>query len=203
MMKTLVCHGDSLTAACELDQRSIWPSLVENRLKISVINSGIGGDTSGGLLSRFYPAVVQHRPDVVLIMGGTNDLWWGLELNVILANIFSMTCQAEHHDIFPLVGLPLPMVVEKACAQNFAPPKGGYDRCSEKLAALADELARSAKQNDIACLDFYHPFCDKSGNAIGKYFLDDGLHPNTEGHRLIATKTVEMLIDRLDFERNG
>jgi hypothetical protein len=32
MKKTLVCHGDSLTAACELDRRSIWPSLVENGL---------------------------------------------------------------------------------------------------------------------------------------------------------------------------
>lgn len=55
-IKTLVCHGDSLTAPEELERGSIWPSLVENRLKINVINSGIGGDTTGGLLSRFYPA---------------------------------------------------------------------------------------------------------------------------------------------------
>jgi lysophospholipase L1-like esterase len=39
-----------------------------------------------------------------------------------------------------------------------------------------------------ACLDFFHPFCDKFGNAIGKYFLDDGLHPNEAGHRLMAEK---------------
>jgi lysophospholipase L1-like esterase len=198
-MKTLVCHGDSLTAPDELEHRSIWPSLVENRLKISVINSGIGGDTSGGLLSRFYPAVVQHRPDVALIMGGTNDLWWDLDIKMILANIFTMTCQAEHHDIVPLVGLPIPMVVEKACQQEFAAPEGGYDRCVEKLAALAKALARAAKQNDIACLDFYQTFCDKSGNANGKYFLDDGLHPNEAGHHLMAEITVKMLIDRFNF----
>jgi acyl-CoA thioesterase-1 len=192
-MKTLVCHGDSLTAADELDRSSIWPSLVESRLKINVINSGIGGDTTGGLLSRFYPAVVQHRPDVVLIMGGTNDLWWDLEINMILANIFTMTCQAEHHDIVPLVGLPIPVVAERACRQDFAAPEGGYDSCVEKLAALAKALARAAKQNDIGCLDFHHPFCDKSGNATGKYFLDDGLHPNKDGHRLMAEITVNML----------
>jgi len=34
-MKTLVCHGDSLTALDELDRGSIWPSLVESRLKIN------------------------------------------------------------------------------------------------------------------------------------------------------------------------
>jgi acyl-CoA thioesterase-1 len=198
-MKTLVCHGDSLTAPDELDHRAIWPSLVESRLKINVINNGIGGDTTGGLLSRFYPAVVQHRPDLVLIMGGTNDLWWDLDINMILANIFAMTCQAEHHDIVPLVGLPIPLVIEKASGQGFAPPEGGYNRCKEKLAALAKALARSAKQNDIACLDFYHPFCDKFGNATGKYFLDDGLHPNAVGHRLMAEKTVKMLKDRFNF----
>jgi lysophospholipase L1-like esterase len=177
--------------------------LVKSKLKINVINSGIGGDTSGGLLSRFYPGVVQYHPDVVLIMGGTNDLWWDLDIKMILANIFAMTCQAEHHDIVPLVGLPVPIIVEKACEQEFAAPESGYDRCAEKLAALAKTLARAAQQNDIACLDFYHPFCDKSGKAIGKYFLDDGLHPNEAGHRLMAEITVKMLRERFDFERNG
>ena len=198
-MKTLICHGDSLTLPDELDRASIWPSLVERRLKINVINSGIGGDTSGGLLSRFYPGVVQHRPDVVLIMGGTNDLWWDLEIKMIVANIFSMTCQAEHHDIVPLVGLPLPIVVEKACEQEFAAPEGGYDNCTEKLASLAKTLARATKQNDIVCLDFYHPFCDKSGSAMGKFFLDDGLHPNKEGHRQMAEITIKILRDRFNF----
>ena len=198
-MKTLVCHGDSLTEAGELDPRSIWPSLVETRLKIKVVNSGIGGDTTAGMLSRFYPAVVQHHPDFVLIMGGTNDLWWDLDLKLIRANIFTMTCQAEHYNIIPLVGLPLPMVVEKARRQEFAAPQGGYDRCVEKLAALVRALTRSAKQNDIACLDFHHPFCGKTGNAIGKYFLEDGLHPNAAGHRLMAESTVELLKARFNF----
>ena len=201
-MKKLVCHGDSLTEAGELDHRSIWSSLVETRLKIKVVNSGIAGDTTAGMLSRFYPAVVQHRPDFVLIIGGTNDLWWDLDLKLIRANIFTMTCQAEHHDIVPLVGLPPPMAVEKARRQEFAAPPGGYDRCLEKLAAMVKGLARSAKQHDIACLDFYDPFCDKTGNAIGKYFLDDGLHPNAAGHRLIAERTVELLKARFDLERN-
>jgi lysophospholipase L1-like esterase len=192
-MKTLVCHGDSLTAAAEMDHRVIWPSLVENELKITVINSGIGGDTTGGLLSRFYPDVARHHPDAVLIMGGTNDLWWDLDIKMVLANIFAMTCQAEHHGIIPLVGLPIPMDAKKAGTQDFAAPEGGYDRCVEKLAALAKALARLSKQNDIACLDFYHPFCDKYGNAAEKYYLDDGLHPNEAGHRLMAEITVKML----------
>jgi lysophospholipase L1-like esterase len=198
-MKTLVCHGDSLTEASDLNDPLIWPSLVEDRLKIKVLNSGIGGDTTAGLLSRFYHDVVGHRPDYVLIMGGTNDLWWDLDVKLIQANIFTMSCQAEYHKIVPLVGLPIPMIVESACNQDFMAPQGGYKKCMEKLALLVSSLTILARQNDIACLDFYHPFFDDSGAVEKKYFLEDGLHPNKLGHRLMAQKTVELLQSRFNF----
>jgi lysophospholipase L1-like esterase len=198
-MKTLVCHGDSLTEASDLNDPLIWPSLVEDRLKIKVLNSGIGGDTTAGLLSRFYHDVVGHRPDYVLIMGGTNDLWWDLDVKLIQANIFTMSCQAEYHKIVPLVGLPIPMIVESACNQDFMAPQGGYKKCMKKLALLVSSLTILARQNDIACLDFYHPFFDDSGAVEKKYFLEDGLHPNKLGHRLMAQKTVELLQSRFNF----
>lgn len=192
-MKTLVCHGDSLTEASDLGHPAMWPSMVEGRLKIKVLNSGIGGDTTAGLLSRFYPDVVEHRPDYVLIMGGTNDLWWDLDIKLIQANIFTMTCQAEYHHIVPLVGLPIPMVIERARNQDFMAPQGGYKKCMEKLAVLVRNLTTLAQQNDIACLDFYHPFWNESGAVEEKYFLEDGLHPNKAGHRLMAKQTAELL----------
>ena len=198
-MKTLVCHGDSLTEASELDRQSIWPSLVQNRLEIKVINCGIGGDTTGGLLSRFTTDVVQRRPDYVLIMGGTNDLWWDLDVKLIRANIFSMTCQAEYHNIIPLVGIPLPAVIKRAQLQDFAAPEGGYERWLNRLTTLAKSLTTAAELNDIACLDFYHPFCTSSGKIQEKYFLEDGLHPNPAGHKLMADKAVELLQSRFEF----
>ena len=42
-MKT-ICHGDSLTEGVELEKAYIWSSLLENQLKVSVINHGIIGD---------------------------------------------------------------------------------------------------------------------------------------------------------------
>ena len=96
-MKKIVCHGDSLTEAPDLAINYTWPILVERRLNLKTINSGIGGDTSGGLLGRFYADVVRHQPDLVVILGGTNDLWWDLEVNQIQANIFAMACQAQFH----------------------------------------------------------------------------------------------------------
>lgn len=192
-MKTIVCHGDSLTEGSDLNPNYTWPRLVENQVNVKVINSGIGGDTSGGLLARFYPDVVQHKPDMVLIMGGTNDLWWDLGVNSILANIFAMTCQAEYHDIVPVVGLPLPLYMDNARQQEMMAPIGGWDNCVQKLAHLVEALTSSAAASEITTLDFYHLFLNAEDGVLEQYFLEDGLHPNKEGHRLMASQAVELL----------
>ena len=192
-MKTIVCHGDSLTEGADLEKSYTWPQLVENKIKVTVLNRGIGGDTSGGLLARFQHDVVQNKPDLVVILGGTNDLWWDLDINLILANIFAMACQAQHRDIVPVVGLPLPLFMENIRNQNMMAPIAGWDRCINKLSELVDALAVAAKESEIACLDFYHPFLDTHQKVRGDYFLEDGLHPNKKGQRLMAEKMVELL----------
>jgi len=192
-MKTIACHGDSLTEGSDLENNHTWPQLVENQIQVTVLNRGVGGDTSGGLLSRFYPDVVRYQPEMVVILCGTNDLWWDLDINLILANIFAMTSQAQYRNIVPIVGLPLPLHMESIRHQNMMAPIAGWDKCLHKLSELVDVLALAAKGNDIACLDFYHPFLDKNETVREKYFLEDGLHPNKQGHRLMAEKMVELL----------
>ena len=195
-MKKIICHGDSLTEASDLDKNYTWPTLVENRLNLQVINSGIGGDTSGGMLSRFYPDVVQHKPDLVIILGGTNDLWWNLEINLIQANIFAMACQARFHSITPIVGLPLPLLMKNIERQEMMPPIAGWQKCVNQLSNLVQAVAASAAASDIACLDFHTPFLDKNDRSQGKYYLEDGLHPNKLGHRLMAEKVLDFLRDQ-------
>ncbi|MCP4690478.1 MAG: lysophospholipase, partial [Desulfobacterales bacterium] len=65
MMKRIVCLGDSLTEGADLEKSSGWTALVENALGVEVVNRGMGGDVTGGMLSRFYPDVVTLKPDIV------------------------------------------------------------------------------------------------------------------------------------------
>lgn len=198
-MKKVVCHGDSLTEAADLDKNYTWPILVENRLSLKIINSGIGGDTSGGLLSRFYHDVVRHQPDLVVILGGTNDLWWDLEVNLIQANIFAMACQAQFHNITPIVGLPLPLLMKYIQRREMMAPIAGWPKCVQKLSDLVAALKTSAGESDIVCLDFYHPFLDQNGATLEKYFMEDGLHPNQQGHRLMAEIAGDLLNNQFHF----
>lgn len=89
-MKRIICHGDSLTEGTDIEEAYRWPSLLQNALGTEVLNTGIGGDTTAGLLSRFSTDVIPRKPDAVILMGGTNDFWWDLPVNNVLANLFSM-----------------------------------------------------------------------------------------------------------------
>ena len=85
-MKPIVCHGDNLTEGADIEIAYRWPSLLENVIGREVINTGIGGDTTAGLLSRFPTDVVPLKPLAIILTAGTNDLWWELPVNAVMAN---------------------------------------------------------------------------------------------------------------------
>ena len=93
---SVYCIGDSLTAA----------GYYEAELKIllgascTVVNQGIGGDTTTGMLSRFKTSVLDHNPDFVVIWGGVNDIdWAGISLDTTKSNLQSMYTQAHNAGI--------------------------------------------------------------------------------------------------------
>jgi lysophospholipase L1-like esterase len=194
-MFSLICHGDSLTEAVDMEPAYRWPALVRLRLGWSVRNTGIGGDTTGGLLARFGHDVLRHRPDAVIVMGGTNDLWWGLGNPLVLSHLFAMCCQAQHHGIAPLLATPLPICCAPLEQSDMLPPPGGYNMLLASLASLAEEMRTAARHSDIPCIDFFRAFHGEDGQVRSEAFLEDGLHPNAEGHRRMADGVVQMAAD--------
>ncbi len=192
-MKKLICMGDSLTEGADIEKQYRWPSLLANMLSLEIDNKGIGGDTSAGILARFSSDTIGQRPDFVIVLCGTNDLWWDLDVNPILANIFAICCQANYHGIAPVVGTPLPVDAESVKSFGMTPPMGGFEKCETKLKQLVKMLKISAEQSEIACIDFYPSFLDKNSKAKKDLYLDDGLHPNRLGHRLMAEKVAVTL----------
>jgi lysophospholipase L1-like esterase len=192
-MMLIVCHGDSLTQAADVEARGAWPARIAAALGATVINSGVAGDTSAGLLSRFYPDVVRHRPDAVILLGGTNDLWWHLDIGQIQANLFAMACQARFHGIVPVIGLPPPLHAALARNTDMFAPAAGWDECSRALSSLAAALRASSQACSIDCLDLHSPFLDPDGQPRTELYLENGLHPSEEGHRLMAEAAVGVI----------
>lgn len=69
----VVAFGDSLTFNNGRLQWKHWTEILTERFNITIINAGVGGDTTAKGLKRIQADVLEHQPDVVLINFGMND----------------------------------------------------------------------------------------------------------------------------------
>jgi lysophospholipase L1-like esterase len=191
----IICHGDSLTEGSDIERAYTWSAIVEHNLRLPVLNNGIGGDTTAGMLSRLSYDVVQQQPHIVILMGGTNDLWWDLNMNLIQANFSAMVSQAKYHGIAPIVGLPLPFLIEKASAQEWRPPVKGYEHLFSQINQLVENLKTSADQWEVPILDFHSLFLDDQGTAKMSLYLEDGVHAAKAGHRAMGKYAAKVIRD--------
>ena len=87
--------GDSLSAEYGLKRGSGWVALLEKKLvaekiKATVVNASISGDTTSGGRSRLPALLAQHQPTHVIIELGGNDALRGLPLSMTADNLGEM-----------------------------------------------------------------------------------------------------------------
>src|SRR5690349_12494615 len=89
--KTLLFLGTSLTAGLGLDPDDAYPSLVQRKIdsagiKYRVVNGGVSGETSSGLLRRL-DWLLQQQVDVIVIETGANDGLRGVPVDAMRSNL--------------------------------------------------------------------------------------------------------------------
>jgi lysophospholipase L1-like esterase len=175
----LLCIGDSLTFGYETERSKRWTHLLEKELNIEVINAGINGDTTTGILSRFMPLLRDFKPSHVLIFGGTNDLWFGLKNEFIISNIYAMCKQALHFKVFPIVGIPTP-------CYNYEELNVIGENYAERINQFQDNLIELCSKKEIIFVNF-------NSEINQDYFMEDGIHYNERGHIFIMKQLKERL----------
>ncbi|MFO0879926.1 MAG: SGNH/GDSL hydrolase family protein [Gemmataceae bacterium] len=76
---TVVFLGDSITAARTYSKYIETYTLLRfPQRRVRFINAGWGGDTAAGGLRRLERDVLRHRPGVVIVAYGMNDIGWGV-----------------------------------------------------------------------------------------------------------------------------
>ena len=175
----IACIGDSITFAYEICDAQKWTTLLSHALNIEVINYGVNGDTTAGMLSRFEQVLSTHKPTHIIITGGTNDLWFGLKDELIISNIFAMCRQAKHNNIIPIVGIPTSSFSLNEL--NFI----GEDY-AECIRSFQNILIRFCVDKELAYVDF-------STNLQKEHFMEDGLHPNIKGQNIMIENAKRAL----------
>ena len=183
--KTILCFGDSITAGYGLDDtNNAYPALLQAKvdalgLEYVVVDSGVSGETSAGGKSRI-DWVLKQEIDVFLLELGANDGLRGVPLSETKTNLQAIIDAVRDKDpniTIILAGMELP-------------PNMGQDYTTQFRALFAD-LAQS---NQLPFI----PFILKDVGGIVELNQGDGIHPNIEGHKIVANTVWEVLKEQLN-----
>ena len=181
--KRVVLMGNSITEGW----LKLRPTFFANK---SYINRGISGQTTPQMLVRFRQDVINLKPKVVVILGGTNDIAGNTgpsTLEMIKDNIVSMTELAKANGIKVIISSILPVYDY--------PWKPGLNP-AEKIFALNAMLKDYADKNNIVFLDYYSAMVDER-KGLKAELGEDGVHPNEAGYRIMEPLLEKAIVGSL------
>ena len=183
--KVILFFGDSLTAGYGLSPEDAFPTLtgeqlIKNGKNVKIVNAGLSGETSAGGLSRI-DWVLRQPIDVFVLELGANDGLRGLPVDQTKKNL-----QA----IIDKVKVKNPAVKVVVVGMMVPPNMGGT--YSTQFNAVLPEIA---KKNKATLMPFL--LDGVAGNE--KLNQADGIHPNPEGHKIVATNVTKILMPLLSL----
>lgn len=191
----IICMGDSITYGFGLpDLSKRWSDLASAHTGHTLINRGVSGDTTGGMLARCQTQVFNQAPDAMVLLGGINDISITGQYRPVCANVVAICRQAELLSIPVILGVPLPIFPADMC-----PPEWDPEQDMARTAALGEQYAHwirhYAADKHLPLADFRSPFLRPDG-TVDRSLFQDGLHPTEEGHRRMADVLCRVLAER-------
>ena len=177
--KIILFFGNSITAGYQLEMSKAFPALIQEKLdslgySYKTVNAGLSGETSAGGKGRI-DWVLGTVPDVFFLELGANDGLRGLSLEETPKNLQSII------DAVKSVNPDVQIII----AGMMVPPNLGKDYTS-KFSEIFPDLA---KKNEAT----YIPFLLEGVAGDPKLNLPDGIHPNPEGHQIVAETVWDYL----------
>lgn len=172
---TILALGDSLTEGLGVDNDANYPAQLQARLQelgykdIKVINSGLSGETSTGLVNRL-DWVLQTKPDITILTVGANDAIRGIDVATVEANIRTAVKRLQDGgSVVILGGMQI------------------YDNLgSDYVKSFAAIYPRVAKDMNVTLIPF---FLDGVGGDP-KLNQADAIHPTKEGYTIIVDDNI-------------
>jgi len=183
---TIIVFGDSITAGYGINSMDAYPAVLERKLRdvgyaVTVINSGVSGETSAGGLSR-AEFVASQKPDIVILALGGNDMLRGIDPTSTRRNLAGII------ETLKRSGATVILAGMRASA-NLG------DAYVKQFDAIYPSLAR---EFDVPLV----PFLLEGVALDPKLNQRDGIHPNEEGARVIAEQNIlPMLLSLLSSQQ--
>jgi lysophospholipase L1-like esterase len=153
--------GDSLT------QRAQWSEITGCHY---VVNRGIGGDVSAGVLRRLDD-VTKLKPSAVFLMIGINDIARKVPVETIVGNVRRTITKLNDAGAQVYLTLTLPVT------------RGYVPKMNPTVAELNAAYIALAEETKATVVDFRQEMRTEEG-ALRNGLTLDGIHLNTEGYRV-------------------
>ena len=175
--KTIIFLGDSLTEGYQLSKEEAYPFLIEQEFKkkkysVKIINAGESGATSasGPKKIRWY---LKAKPEILVLALGANDGLRGLSLKETEKNLSLVIESALSEKVkILLIGMKMPV--------NYGEPY------RTQFHELFKKLSLKYKLDLV-------PFLLEGVGGQPKLNLPDGIHPNPDGHKIMAETVLKKL----------
>ncbi|WP_195267360.1 GDSL-type esterase/lipase family protein [Eubacterium sp. 1001713B170207_170306_E7] len=154
----------------------------ETLLGKAVINRGMGGDTTEGVLMRIGRSL-ERRPDKIFLMVGVNDIITG-ETTAFTARNYEAILQKIR-----ALSPDSAVYVHKALPCN--PEKLFFVFDNRRVTALNWEIERLAEKYSAECIDLWDVLTE-NGELLPAYTLD-GVHLTAPAYALWAQKLRRLL----------
>ena len=154
--QTILVFGDSLSAAYGIPRNSGWVALLQQaRPGHKVVNASISGETTSGGLRRFDAALLQHKPDIVVLELGANDGLRGAAIPAIEANLSLLLRKSRSHRArVVLLGMQLPPNYGPDYTRDF---RALYPKLAERYHAVLVPFMLAGVQPEQFQADNLHP----------------------------------------------
>ncbi len=163
----ILAFGDSLTHGNGAKENESYPAVLQQLTGRKVINAGISGEVSESGLNRLPALLDLHKPQLLILCHGGNDLLRKKNINKMESNIRNMIQLAKAK------GIPVVML---------GVPKPGLFLSSFEV------YEKIAESTDIVFIEDLIP------EVLGDNALkSDTVHPNKEGYRVMAESIYSTL----------
>ena len=176
----IVFLGDSITDG------GAWAEMFGNPL---MINRGISGDVTAGVIFRL-DEVIRSHPDKIFLMIGINDLAGGKSVTHIVDNIQTIVKKVKN--VSPKTEIYL---------QSLLPVNGDFPYFPDHTSRAEDvlkvnaRLEKMAEMYELIYIDLYSFFSNEEGKLKPEY-TNDGLHLTGPGYLLWKSRIETYLTEK-------
>jgi lysophospholipase L1-like esterase len=179
MPQKIVCLGDSITDG------HTYPLLVRQALTEAgqpvpvIVNAGVGGDTAAGMRKRLERDVLSHKPNLVTLSVGINDVLRKVKVEDYEADVTAIAERLKAEKV-PLLIMTTSILVGKHAEADarLADFNAALRRVAEKYGCKVAEVNKAMRE---------------AHDAGQQLLMPDDVHLNFDGYRVMTRALLDAL----------